>query len=1146
VSKDIGKFVRMRRLELQAKDPNFSLRRLARRIGVQPAYLSRLERGQTSALADEKLLVLAAELGEDQDELLALAGKVSQDVLETIRARPALMSGHIRRIQSLSDQELRALGREGASASQARTEEAEGLRRQLDWIQRLAGVGAFEYDFETGVAVWSDAMFRLLGYEPGEVSASLDLFLGHLHEEDRTRAEKLTESVRLGHGAFSSELRFTRKNGAPRFGYSLLTIERDQRGTPLRVYGIFQDVTSRKRAELSLLDQQQRLEATVAEQTKALAQANERLSKELAGKGLLAEELSRRGQQLQFMVENLPAGAAYVDGEKVSMNLGAELLTGYGRDEITTVDQWFATLHPDNFASERERYERNKAQGFPKRAQFQFYSKSGELRLLEFTGYTESGQTVWLFHDVTAQARATQALARSEEKFRVLFEKAPIGILLFDNEGRIQSCNPQFVAIMGAESPDQYAGMPILQTLTHEYAKSVIETVLSETPGSYEGEYRSLFSQRSMYLRVEFARVDPELFVAVFLDLTQSKRAAEALERSEKKHRELVENLQEGVWVLDEQARGVYANPRLAAMLGYSVQEMQSVGLGAFMGESERQRFLAFLEERRQGVEARPDFRFVQRDGSPLFATAAASPVLDEQGDYRGAVVSLMDISERKRMEETLRASKELYQTLAESVPEIVFVVDEKGVCRYANEAFHHAMGVERGQLTGKPLADFLPQYETDWHFSNLRRVMTENAPISWIKEVRLPEGRFWFDTRTSPLRDKDGRPYAALCSAHDITMLKRLEVEALAAKHAAENANAAKSQFLANMSHEIRTPLNGIMGGLQLILDTSLDLEQRDTAEICLASARSLLGIVNDVLDFSKIEAQKLELVSREFALDVLIEDTLAPYRRQAQGKCLTFEVAIAPETKDIFWGDPGRLGQALGNLCSNAIKYTAQGGVEVRVAPLFPHGPDRSAENWAFTVKDTGIGIPADKTPLLFQSFTQLDAGYCKRFRGAGLGLAITKRLVEMMGGDMHVESEPGEGSAFTFTVRLCRSKEPWSPPGQDKALQPGFPPDRAPDGLLAGGGERIDPAFLAMFCDELEYRIQTIRGHARKDERLKVSEAARSLKNIAATVGALGVSDAAAKVDVAWRGEDPWGMDEALNALLSEAARFAKPQG
>lgn len=379
--------------------------------------------------------------------------------------------------------------------------------------------------------------------------------------------------------------------------------------------------------------------------------------------------------------------------------------------------------------------------------------------------------------------------------------------------------------------------------------------------------------------------------------------------------------------------------------------------------------------------------------------------------------------TERENSEQGLRESEARLLAVVGAIDEIVFEFDNAGIFRNVWTTNETALARPRSEFLGANIARIFGEEIARPFIETVRRVITTGRGESI--EYSLPFGSEvrWFLGRVSPIQ-QPGQVVKTVCmTARDITVRKENEDELRRAKESAEAASQAKSEFLANISHEFRTPMNGILGMTELILDTEINSEQREYLEMVKSSADSLLRLLSDILDFSKVEAGKVELVEHEFALAQSLAETLQVMRFRAQQKGIELRWRISPEVPERVLGDATRLRQVLVNLVGNAIKFTEQGEVTVRV-----ESQEQSKERVVlhFRVKDSGIGIPKDKQAMIFEAFTQADSSTTRKYGGTGLGLAITTRLVALMEGKLWVESEWGHGSTFHFTVTFGPVRE------------------------------------------------------------------------------------------------------------------------
>ncbi|MCP3950616.1 MAG: PAS domain S-box protein, partial [Desulfobacterales bacterium] len=380
-------------------------------------------------------------------------------------------------------------------------------------------------------------------------------------------------------------------------------------------------------------------------------------------------------------------------------------------------------------------------------------------------------------------------------------------------------------------------------------------------------------------------------------------------------------------------------------------------------------------------------------------------------------------INKRKIIERQLQKSEEKYRTILENIEDGYFEINKEGRITFFNNALCNILGYISDEFKEVDLATIFDQDQSSRAYDTINDVWATGQPASIFDLLitRKDGTPVFTEASISLIRNRSSEPVGFRGVLRDVT--ERRKAESLEKeKSAAEYANKAKSEFLANMSHEIRTPLNAIIGLTELLVETELSERQKEDLNVVLAAAHSLLTVINDILDFSKIEAGKLELEKTDFNIRSLVEDSVKIMATKAHEKGLALESWIDPEVPVLVVGDPFRLRQILLNLVGNAIKFTDSGAVTTRVTCREADG--RSALFY-ISVEDTGIGIAAENIQGIFGAFEQADGSTSRKYGGTGLGLAVSRQLVEMMGGTISVESQFGQGSTFSFTARCDLEK-------------------------------------------------------------------------------------------------------------------------
>jgi PAS domain S-box-containing protein len=659
--------------------------------------------------------------------------------------------------------------------------------------------------------------------------------------------------------------------------------------------------------------------------------------------------------------------------------------------------------------------------------------------------------------DITEHKIMEEALKRSQERYKTLVENLNDAIFTLDSAGLIIYMSPVVERLLGYR-PEEVIGECFAEFVHPEDLPGLKDSFCKTMQGRlepYEFRVRDKCNQYRHVRTSSRIEIDEQGrtlgITGILSDITKQKQKDDAKQESESKLAAIIEFLPDATFVIDLQGKVIAWNRAMEEMTGVNKNDMIGEGDHAyavpFYGERRRQ-LLDLLDK--DDKEIASNYQYVQRKGNTLYAEvftpalfggrgahvwATGAPIFDSKGKRLGAIESIRDITEAKRAKEELQESKDYLEKIINSIGDPLFVKNRQHQFVLVNNAFCALSGRSCDDLLGKKDYDFFPPEQVAVFLEKDERVFETGRENVNEEKITDSQGKDrTIITKKTLYTDNSGSKFI-VGIIRDITERKWAEVElqktnqqlkiAIAKANElttlARKANAAKSEFLANMSHEIRTPLNGVIGMTELLLNTNLNNEQQEYAQTINSSGEALLALINDILDFSKIEARKLVMEMRDFDLAGVLKYTTDLLSRSAQEKGLEVTCMVEPDVPMLLRGDEGRLRQILANLGGNAVKFTNQGRVKIKV---IVQKEDETNTTLRFSVSDTGIGIPADRLKALFTPFTQADGSTTRKYGGTGLGLAISKQLVQMMNGNIGAESTEGVGSTFWFTARFEKS--------------------------------------------------------------------------------------------------------------------------
>ncbi len=742
-------------------------------------------------------------------------------------------------------------------------------------------------------------------------------------------------------------------------------------------------------------------------------------SRDISDRKRIEAELLNNSSEIKDLYDRAPCGYHSVDGEGRFVRINQTELTwlGYEREELIG-RRAGDIMTPDSMEIYMQEMPRFKQDGKINDLELEFVRKDGSILpiLLNSTAiYDQQGgflKSRSVLIDATERKRLEKMSRERLSELQLIFDNIGIGMILTHNGINIWA-NHHAESIFGY-AEGKMEDLPFRQLFSdseaHDKCMDSLSLALREAR-SFSAEYVMLHRDgRKIWISLSASHIHPDSAKSELIwtveDITNRKRSAESL-------RMLLVAVEQSpaiVIITDNDGNIIYVNPEFTHHTGYEADEVIGNNTRMFQsGKTPPSTYVEMWATLKMGQPWRGELINCKRNGQSYHEEALISPVHDESGKIVQYVKIAFDITARKAAEEERRMQQESLQYILETSPISVRISSIGGrKVIFANKRYANLINqaVAIGQ---DPQSYYVNQQE---YLEILDSLSRGEIVKDRMVELSIPgKGIVWTLASYLPIEYADER--AILAWFYDVTELH-------AAKNFAEAAARTKSEFLANMSHEIRTPLNGIIGMTHLLHDTLLDNEQSEFVESIKMSADSLLSIVNDILDYSKIESGGMKVEHIEFSLHSILDACLDMLAEKAREKGIFLASFVSSKLPSKLLGDPVRISQVTLNFLSNALKFTASGNIMLSATR------EVGRPYYRISIKDTGIGISEEKTELLFKPFSQADSSTSRKYGGTGLGLVICKRLAELMGGEVGMESKVGEGSTFWVTLPLDAEQE------------------------------------------------------------------------------------------------------------------------
>lgn len=868
------------------------------------------------------------------------------------------------------------------------------------------GDNVWDHDFTTGITRFSKKVSELLGYDDVPPSALDKLWWDCIHPADLPlliENDRRNKAGELDH--FNLEYRLIKKDGSIIWILDRgVVLERSADGRPLKMLGTHSDITSIKQAE---------------------------------------ENLRKSEKRWQFALEGTGHGIWEYNFETQVAYYSPQFkkMLGYDNDNFPEGKQnWINSIHPDDLDTVLafdEQYKQGKINSHCR--EYRIRHKDGHyIWILDrgmVTEFNEKGLPLIITgtHTLIDDTKKLQLkLETVAKRFTTLIENLQSAVIIEDANRILVHTNQRYCDLFNInKQPDDLIGIDSAEASTYSAFLFEDETAFVQSikdaialGQSRMGEVFNLKDGRIFsrdFIPIKQSNGNYLGYMWVYNDITEVANSARTIEQQRIFYENILNNLPADIVVFDKNHRYVFLNP-----VAIKNPELRKwiIGKNDIEYFTYRKIPLEIAKARRakweQAVSEKRivtwEEEMIDKDGNKRWYLRNLFPIFDDQNNLQQVLGYGIEITDRKNIENKILLSERRYRNLIEQSLGLIVTHDLEGYFLTINPAVEKLLGIPASRIKGAYIPNFLPPEIRQTFYENYLPILKQKGKAEGIFKIKNAENKSIYLMYKNVVVSEEGESPYVIGFAQDITDRIIAEKELQMARRAAEEAGNAKAQFLANMSHEIRTPMNGIIGIARLLQKTNLNNQQREFLEMILGSANQLIVIINDILDLEKIASGKIQFEQIPFNLYEKVRQTCELFRFKAKEKNLYLKVES--RLPDNLWviGDPYRLSQILNNLLSNAIKFTESGGIHVLLEGA---ALSDGKYNVTFSVRDTGIGIRQDKLEEIFNPYVQEKSEIARKYGGTGLGLAITKNLVELQQGTLHLESEIGKGSVFSFTI-------------------------------------------------------------------------------------------------------------------------------